>query len=335
AGIRVDEFGLGYPPRIWGKKIGETVYSLNWLPFGGFVKIHGEDLEEAARSGPGSERSFAAKPKWIQVAVLIAGILCNFVFAWLVISAGYMGGTPASVDAGYAVSNPKLTILDVVAGSPAAKAGLQAGDEIERVYTQADELRSSAPDDVSAYVASHQDSAISIEYERGGADATVTMTPAEGIVEGQKAIGISMDSIGTLRLPLFAALWEGLKTAWNMAVAIVAGLWMLISDAFRGHSDLSQVAGPVGIASMVGQARSLGFSYVLSFMSFISINLAIINLIPFPALDGGRILFVIIEAIKRKPISARVAGTLNMVGFTLLIGLMLVVTFNDILRLAR
>ncbi len=342
AGIRVDEFGLGYPPRIWGKKIGETLYSINALPFGGFVKIFGEDLEDEAKTGPDAAQSFALKPKWIQVAVLSAGIIFNLIFAWFIISGGYFAGVPASAETTLGhVANSHLEIVDVLSKSPAALAGLKSGDVITSLAAEpagaqnksVDTLADLSPEKVSAFVSSHQDATFRIAYDRKGVEKNITLKPAPDLAPGQKILGVSMDMIGTLKLPLYLALWEGLKTTWGMIFAIITGLATLFGNLFQGHGDFSQVAGPVGIAHLVGDARQLGWSYVLSFTAFISINLAVVNLIPFPALDGGRILFVIIEAIRRKPISAKVAGTTNFIGFAILIALMLVVTFHDVLKL--
>lgn len=334
AGIRVDEFGLGYPPRLWGRKYGGTLYSINMLPFGGFVKIFGEDLEDEAKTGPDRAMSFAAQSKWVQAAVLSAGIIFNIVFAWLIISGGYMTGIPASTqtDIG-SVSNPRLEIVDVIPDSPAALAGIKAGDIITLLSTESGDAAVLSAEDVSRFIAQHQDAPLVMNYERNGIAGEARLAAVSGLVENQKAVGISMDMVGTLRLPFFQALWEGLRSTWAMIVAIVAGLAALAGNALTGHGDFSQVAGPVGIAHLVGDARALGWSYVLSFTAFISINLAVVNLVPFPALDGGRILFVLIEAVRRKPISARVAGTVNFVGFAILLGLMVVVTFHDVFKL--
>ena len=342
SGIRVDEFGLGYPPRIWGKKIRETTYSINALPFGGFVKIFGEDLEEEAKTGPEAQKSFALQSKWIQVAVLAAGIFFNLIFAWLIISSGYIVGVPASIESTLGkVTNPHLEIVEVLPKSPAANAGIKLGDLITSLSINAaasngsnlNTLTDPSPEKVSTFVAAHQNDDIKITFVRNGITKESVLKPAPGLVEGQKVIGISMDMVGTLKLSFFKALWVGSQSTWGMIGAIIFGLATLFGNLFQGHGDFSQVAGPVGIAHLVGDARSLGWSYVLSFTAFISINLAVVNLIPFPALDGGRILFVIIEALRRKPISGKVAGTVNFIGFAILIALMLVVTFHDVLKL--
>ena len=149
----------------------------------------------------------------------------------------------------------------------------------------------------------------------------------------KKIIGIGMDMVGTLSLPVHKAIYEGGRATLRLSYLTVGGITNLIKDAVMGKADLSQVAGPVGIIGLVGDASRLGFAYLITFTALISINLAIINLIPFPALDGGRILFVAIEGVSKRKINPKIAHTLNTVGFTLLIIVMLIVTYRDILRL--
>lgn len=348
AGIRVDEFGIGYPPRAaklftWG----ETVFTLNWIPFGGFVKIFGENPDDESISGPESSRSFVHKSKIKQAAVIVAGVFFNVVFAWLLISAGFMVGLPTSVensDNPSLVQNTHLVITSVAKDSPASEAGLKTGDTILALSagaagtgaagaTKKESPESLNPEVVASFIGSHGNSPINISYTRGSEAGDLEIVPRDGIAPGKKAIGISMDTIGTLKLPIHKALWEGAKTTVILTEATAIGLGTFLYDAVRGHSDLSQVTGPVGIVGLVGDASKLGFIYILSFTAFISINLAVINLIPFPALDGGRLLMIIIEAIKKSPINPKVANTINAVGFVLLILLMVVVTIHDIVKL--
>jgi regulator of sigma E protease len=378
AGIRVDEFGIGYPPRLFGVKIGETLYSINLLPLGGFVKIYGEDPDEveppesetgsfsyqevevsvsqpvenagtedviterfeevsvksAGTGNPDALRSLPYKPKLVQIAVLLAGIAFNIAFAWILISIGFMTGLPSSSDAaGRTVENVHLTVIDVLANSPAQKAGLAVGDRIISMTAENDVLKDLTSAGVASFIQAHTEGPIAITFEDQGKTKTVNATPVEGIVPGVKAVGISTDLIGILRLPPHVALWEGAKATWNLTKAIALGIGKLVSDAIHGHSDVSQLTGPVGIAGLVGDASRLGFVYLISFTAFISLNLALVNLIPFPALDGGRVLFVIIEAIQGKPINPKFATRVNTIGFVLLLALMAVVTFNDILKL--
>lgn len=343
SGIRVDEFGLGFPPRIVGVKYGETLYSLNWIPFGGFVKIFGEDPNEDSIAGPSASRSLVNKPKWIQVLVLIAGISFNVIFAWLLISAGFMSGLPSSVGAypNAHFTDAKVVITNVLAGSPAEKAHLKSGDAIVSMTTGvgADakvlNVGSGSTDVVAVqkFIADSADKPIKIEIAEGAVKSEIIATPIVGIIGGKAALGIGLDAVGTLRLPIHQALYQGAILTWDLTKSITVGLVTFLKNLVIAKADLAQVTGPIGIVGLVGDAANLGFIYLLSFTAFISINLAVINILPFPALDGGRILFVIIEAIKRSPIKPKVANAFNTVGFALLILLMLVITFHDILKI--
>jgi regulator of sigma E protease len=364
AGVKVEEFGFGYPPRAL--KLGEkwgTLFTLNWIPFGGFVKIFGENYEDSSSSEaekstdisllgnsscspqsgsqgifqhPDSKNlSFTQVSKKWQAAILVAGVTFNILFAWLLFSLGFMIGLPTSVenDFGGVVKNPVLTITGLAADSPAQKLGLKTGDKIKNISLENGEiLQTLNPENTSDFI-NKSSGEVRVEIDRGGKILDFKLTPKTGIVENKKVIGINMDMVGTLSLPIHKAIYEGGRATLRLSYLTVEGLLGLIKDAVRGRADISQVAGPVGIISLVGDASRLGFSYLLTFTALISINLAIINLIPFPALDGGRVLFVAIEGITKRKINPKIAGTLNTIGFALLIVVMLIVTYRDILRL--
>lgn len=337
SGIKVSEFGLGFPPKIVGKQIGETEYTLNWIPFGGFVRIFGEDPHVETISETERSRSMYYQPKWIQAMVLVAGVAMNLLFAWLLISAGYVAGLPTPVNHSGPgqVENAHVVIVNTLAGSPAQKAGLQTGDTIRSVSFNGTTVQDSAltPEIISDMVG-QSNGPIDITYERGNArPVTVQITPSSTLSPGKEMIGIGMDEIGTLRLPVHLALLEGARTTISLTRDTAVGLYEFLRDIFTFHANFSQVSGPVGIAHTVSQAENLGFIYILSLVALISINLAVINLIPFPALDGGRLLFVIIEAIIRRPLKPAVVRWVNAIGFALLLTLMLVITGHDILKL--
>lgn len=334
AGIRVDEFSIGFPPHIAKWRGGETHYSIGVIPFGGYVKIFGENPDEESLSGPDRERSFVNKSKLTQVGVLGAGVVFNIILAWLLISIGLMVGLPTSATlSSHELRDVELTLVSVLPNSPAAEAGLTSGDVLEELVVREDTLTELTVANTQSFIASHGGEPITVRYTRGEDSGEVFVTPETGVVGGVPAIGVSLDTVGILQLAPHRALWEGISFTATLTKTIAVGLAGFIVDAFTGSADLSQVAGPVGIVRLVGDASALGFIYLLSFTAIISIHLAIINLIPFPALDGGRILFVIIEALKRSPIRPKVANTLNTIGFALLIILMIVVTWNDIVRL--
>ena len=333
--IRVDEFGIGFPPKIFAKKFGETIYSLNLIPIGGFVKIFGENPNDLSLEGQDQERSFTRKPRYIQAAVLVGGVLFNLLFAWLLVSISLSAGLPVATsnyEGRGIIRDARVMIGSVEPGSPAAKAGLRAGDVIVSLKSYSDALVEPSPETVHDFVSSHEE-ILTIEYERGGEKKSVTATPVIILSSEPPRLGISMEEVGVLTLNFPEALIEGAKTTWHLTKAVTIGLGGFFLGAFRGETSIDDLIGPVGIASLVGEAGSLGLVYLLSFTAFISINLAVLNLLPFPALDGGRLLFVAIEGILRRRIKPKILNAANATGFVLLLILMIVVTYHDIVKI--
>lgn len=337
SGIRVDEFGLGFPPKILSKRFGSTLYTLNLIPFGGFVKIFGEDPHSEVISDADRSTSFYYKPKWIQALVLVAGVTMNVLFAWLVISLGFMIGMPSSPDySGFGkVTNLHVVVTNILPDSPAQKAGLIPGDEFLELASngQTLEIPNLTAKNVQDFI-NDSGNTLTIRYSRNGdSSKQATLEPSSNIIEGKKAIGIAMDELGILKLSPPLALLEGARTTMLLVKETITGLAGFFWKVVTFRSDFSEVSGPVGIASVVGQARSLGFVYLLTLIALISINLAVINLLPFPALDGGRLFFLLIEAIIRRPLPESLVRRANFFGFVILIILMLVITAHDILKL--
>jgi regulator of sigma E protease len=337
-GIRVDEFGFGFPPKLFGKKFGETEYTLNLLPLGGFVRIYGESPDEENMNGPDAARSFVNKAKWKQALVLFAGIFSNFLLAWFLLSICFISGLPTSVDsaiAGSQLSNVHVVVISVVPKSPAEKAGLKTGDKIINITSGKNSTNYISTETVQSFVVDSVGKEIDIGYTRGQNTqiSIAKVVPVENVTDNKFEIGIAMDTIGTAKLPFFSAIWQGLRLDWSIAKETLSGLYTLIIQGLRGKGSLDSVTGPVGMVGIVGDAYSFGFVYLLSFVALISINLAVINLFPFPALDGGRLFFLLIEKIKGSPINPKVANTVNTVGFCLLILLMIVITYHDVIKL--
>ncbi|MFA5841534.1 MAG: RIP metalloprotease RseP [Candidatus Paceibacterota bacterium] len=336
AKIRVDEFAFGFPPRLWSVKMGETEYAINALPFGGYVKIFGENPDEESLRGPEHARSLVTQPKWIQAAVISAGVVFNILLAWLLLSLGFMIGFPTALggsDFEKYAKDTALTITSVIQKAPADIAGLKPGDKIISVSSGKEILAEINPETVKSFIENHGEKPIGISYARNESRLETLITPSTGVIENKAAIGISMDMIGIVRLPVHKALWEGANNTYFLLDETARGLYGMIRNAVMGQGSLAGVTGPVGIVKMVGDASSLGFIYLIGFTALISINLAIVNLIPIPALDGGRLLFIIIEAVKGSPIKPKVANVVNAAGFALLMILMVVVTYNDVVRL--
>ena len=338
SGMRVDEFGLGFPPRamILAKK-GETLYTLNWLPFGGFVKIYGEDASLDKLEMP---NSFSSKTRLAQALVLVAGVAMNMLFAYALITGALIAGTPRALsDSEVATAkNVELAVANVLPGSPAAQAGLLQGDIILSAEDGHNILPQTTPSAFTKFVSeggSNKTITLFVRHS-DGKEALLFARPVEGLIASdpsRPAIGVEVATIGVVPLSLGSAIIEGISLTWGATVLTAQGLWHFFYGIFTLSADLSQVAGPVGIAGIVGSSSSQGIGYLLSIMAIISINLALIYLIPIPALDGGRLLFVIIESVIRRPIKQSIAHAVNAVGFIFLILLMLVVTANDIFRI--
>ena len=336
SGIRVDEFAFGFPPRIATIKKGETNYSINALPLGGYVKIFGENPDEESLNGPDSKRSFVNKPWYIQAAVLLAGVAMNFIVAWLLLSFGFVTGLPSSVEgapAGANVQNAELAVTSVAKNSPAEIAGLKIGDRI--LHLSAGKSATDIPSTASLqyFISLHPTEKIDFTVKRANDVTNISIIPNANLLEGKPGIGVSIDMVGTVKLPIHKALWEGLKLAWSLTKSTAGGFFTLIHDTVLGKANLSALSGPVGIVGIVGDAAKFGFVYLLSFTAIISINLAVINLIPFPALDGGRLLFLLIEKIKGSRIKPEIANLVNIIGFGLLMLLMAIITYHDIAKL--
>ena len=343
-GIRVDEFGIFFPPRLFAFKRGETEYSFNAIPVGGFVKIFGENYDEGHPPAGGEPRSFINKPRYVQAAVIVAGIIFNLLFAWLVLSAGYMAGIPTSPGTNTVgtVANVQVLVTGVLPNSPAEKSGLVASDQIEEIQTATAVLdvhslvqteNSGAADAVTNFILAHQDESVIITVLRNGQQKTFLAKAMDGIVAGHKAIGVEFSNVGTLKLGAPQALLQGAVLGYDITTSTAQGLATFFKQIFTGTANFNDVTGPIGITVFGAATLNQGWVAAALLTALISINLAIINLIPIPGLDGGRLLIIIIEAIIRRPVSPSLVMKATMVGFALLILLMLVVSYHDIVRL--
>lgn len=333
--MKVLEFGVGFPPKIFGKKFSPdgTEYTLNWIPFGGFVKIFGEDEKEA-----NDPQAFPNRPKFHQALVLFAGPFANIVLAFILSSAAFMAGTFALLDTPEKISiakDPHVLVAQVLPDSPAFEAGIEPGDRVVSIGSISGIMYPSVAEDVGNFI-SEQDGELFFSLLRGGEEVGVSVEATAGLVEGdpeRKAVGIATAFVGTISYPPHIALWQGIVDTAQDFVFILVSVIGLIGSAVTLSADVSQIAGPVGIATLTGDAAALGFGALLSFSALLSVNLAIINLLPFPALDGGRLLFLGIETVTRRRIPLNVAAAVNTAGFALLILLMIAVTIGDVSRL--
>lgn len=330
--VKVEEFGFGYPPRLYSKKFGETTYSVNLLPLGGFVHISGED--EEAEHGAAVERgethavdrnrSFKNQELWKRVVILSAGVFMNIMAGWLVFSAVFMAGSPSH-----------LIVSEVVPNSPAAEAGLQANDIIVSARVgKATFTEPIANDEFVAAVKKVAGTEISLDIMRGEKTQTFKVLSRARPPVGQGAMGIALDEIGIEKAPFFAAIGKGFIASMGVFWQTAKGFYSVIKGLFSSPSGALQgVAGPVGIFSIAAQTGKLGFVYLFQLVALISLNLAALNFFPFPALDGGRILFLIIEKIKGSPVPRTFEQITNTVGFAALMILMIIVTIHDITKI--
>lgn len=337
SGVQVDEFGIGYPPRAFSLgKWGETEYTLNWLPFGGFVRLFGEEgLREA--SGKPPKKSLVGANRAVQAAILVAGVTMNALAAWVLFTSAFYFGTPRPVESTGASTAIELIVTEVVQGSPAEAAGIKAGDRILRIESVRDKTTAElTPNGVPRFVADRGGQTLDIRYVRGGQPRDAQVQPANGVIEGEAgraALGIRLSLIDNQPLTITEAAKAGFSYTIDAFKRVSAGLWVIISGAFQGNAPLKEVVGPVGLVSVAGDAARHGVGNILALAAFISVNLAIINLLPLPALDGGRLVVIGVEALRRRPIPHAIISLVNGAGFALIILLMLVVTYNDIARL--
>jgi regulator of sigma E protease len=338
-GVKIDEFGIGYPPRA--KKLFTwkgTLFSLNWLPFGGFVKIAGEEEGmDGTGSAPSAKESFAQQKMWKRVAIIVAGIVANMIIAILLYTASFSAGflaSPGSFPGSVQLGATQAMIIDIVPGSPASKAGFLGGDMIRELSTPTEKLIPTSVESAIDFIHRHGTEAIAISLVRSGNTKDITVTPALSKPGALPMIGINLAEVAEVRLPFLRAVTEGTSYTFREFGTTITTLGSLVSGLFRGdHTLVGQVSGPVGIAKFAGQAYSLGLGSFLSFMALISVNLAVINILPFPALDGGRIIMELFAQKGRSKIPKKAVAVVNQVGFFILIAIMLFVTYHDIQRL--
>src|SRR3989344_3434227 len=333
SGVRVEEFGVGYPPRAFSfGKIGGTEYTLNWLPFGGFVRLFGDQGED--RHGRGSLVDAA---RWKQALILVAGVAMNAIAGWALFTGALHAGIPRVIESAEPDQSVRLLVADVVAGSPAAAAGIAAGDEILAMTdARSVALATLTPEAVSDFVRARGGTAIIVSFLHAGATTTASIIPAHAVIPdaaGRPAFGIALALVSDESLPWVEAAREALTSTGHAFRTVLGSLWTMVSDAFRGALNLSEVVGPLGLVQVVGTASHNGMGNVLALAGFISINLAIINLIPIPALDGGRLVLLGIEAVRRRNAPRLAVQILNALGIALIALLMVTVTYQDIVRL--
>ncbi len=332
-GIKVEEFGVGFPPRAFSKKIGETVYSVNWLPIGGFVKLYGED--EAGGGKMGKEvtgldakedvhRAFYARPLWQRMSVVTAGVVMNFILAIVIISVLF-------ATQGVPLPTKNVIVSEVAHSSPAEVAGIKKGDAILKINNTV----MTTTDGFISETKKQRGHEVTLLVEREGQKFTVKLTPRINAPKNQGAMGVAITNIvvkkySWVEAPVYGTL-EAAKFSWM----ILGGLGSMVTD-FVAHGTKPQgVAGPIGVAQLTGEAVRAGWFAVLWFVALLSLNLGVLNILPIPALDGGRFFFMIIEMVTGKKVSPKYEAYAHGAGLVLLMGLMLIITLLDVSRLIQ
>lgn len=358
AGMRVFEFGWGFPPRAIGwyrdpktkkivwvrggdkKNLAEvsggtettaeypaTLYSINWLPLGGFVKIKGENGEDA------SPDSFGAKSFGWRLGSIVAGVVMNVILAAVLLGFGFMIGLPTDM-AGFndpkaiVVEAPAVMIQQVVADSAAAKAGLLVG---EKIITYNGQTVVDADAVVTAIKSTGVNPIALGVKNKSGEIRTVSVTPV--ITDGSPRVGVMLANAGVVRYPWYLALYKGAVAAWFGLINVFIAFYLLIKNLVLGNGLLFAVSGPVGVAVAVGESARLGFNYILNTTAMISLSLAAINILPIPALDGGRAFFIVVEKVVGRKLPTKYEQIIHAVGFVMLLALIAVITWRDVVAL--
>lgn len=326
SGVWVEEFGFGLPPKVWGKKIGDTLYTINALPLGGFVRLHGEDGGEGLRY---PKRAYANKPKLLRAFIVGSGVIFNFLMAVLLFSTVYFfSGIPRQ--------GGEVKILETFVDSPAQMVGIMPGDVVREVDGQVVGSTSQFKELVEAGVGRRTEILVEREEEGESKQINITVVPRESPPGGEGPLGVVISSLVIYYPPLwqrpFIAFKYGVQETYFWLKTTVVGVTGIIRDAFQGKAP-EQVTGPVGIFALTSEASRLGILTLLNFVGILSVNLGIINIIPFPALDGGRLLFIAVEAFFGKKVLPKLESVIHTVGMIILLTLILAITYQDITRL--
>ena len=323
ANIQVEEFAIGFPPRIASYVKKGTRYCINLIPIGGYVKLLGEMGESK------DHNAFVNRPVGSRLLVVVSGVLMNIVLAILLLTIGFtIGMAPLQLDPQDlgGTQEPKVYIIESMANSAAAKAGIVQGDQI--VGFEGAEIKSI--EEVQEYTKLHSNQKVNVDIKRENKDLIIPVQ----LGQSESPLGVSLAQASIVKLPFGGALSAALKETWLGVKAIFEFVGVLFKDIFSSGKITEGVTGPVGIYNITQQATKLGLSFVIQLTAVISLNLAVINFIPFPGLDGGRGLFILLEAIfKRKVVRDQIEQIIHAIGFALLLLLILAITAKDIIKL--
>lgn len=330
AGILVEEFGFGFPPRLFSFKKGETLYSFNLVPLGGFVKIKGENGDDRD-----DQRSFTAKPIWVRALIIVAGVAMNFALAVILFIGVFKIGAPMAVDDNYQATDSRIVVNDVEIDSPASMIGLEIGDVIVSVAKEGENFgdQITKVNDLTSVLSGLRGQKIVVKYQRVNTTFEKDVVLRSDVIENQGLLGIGISRVTNISYSWWESFKNALLFSIDIAITIVSLIGKIIYDLFVGVKPAVDFGGPVRIYGVTEQATERGLVYIMQLVALLSINLSVINILPFPALDGGRLLFLLIEKIKGSPINQKIEAMANNIGFGLLILLMILITFKDISRI--
>jgi len=330
-GVKVEEFGIGLPPKIFGIKKGETLYSVNLLPIGGFVKLFGEEYDELHSRGQArlsqTNRMFVNKKPWQKTLIVLGGVIGNFLLGWLIFSFLVTQGVP--------VPTNKVIVEKVTKNSPAAVAGLKEKDVISKLILQNNSINLTSSNTLIEETKKSAGKTIKLLVQRNDQQLTIILIPRKNPPKGEGPLGIAITSFIEKKYPWYSAPYYGLVEAFNITNKIASELGKMFFAFITFQKQNVDVAGPVGIANLAGQAFKFGRNAFLEFLALLSLNLAIMNILPFPALDGGRLVFVLYEGLTKKKPNKNIEKYTNLIGFIALLSLAALITINDVVKLIK
>lgn len=324
-GVAVEEFGFGFPPAIFKRKLGATVYSFNSIPLGGFVRIKGEE------QSVNESDSYSMQPAHRRAAIIVAGVAMNMLLTIFLFTVGFTFGLPVDVSnelpSGATVKNMKLQIVNVLPES-AASGRLLPGDEIITI----DGYSFNTVKEVQSYTLRSEPDEVNVLVKRGGANEEIPIDLSALPNSNSKLYGLGIELYATayVSYPFYRAPFEAVRMTGDLFGRIMIALIDLVRGFVRGTEVSFDVAGPVGIAVLTSEVAKMGWPFFIQFVALLSLNLAFINILPLPALDGGRLLFIIIEVLRRRPVSEKLERQIHSWGFVALLFLVVIVTYFDL-----
>ncbi|OGM11016.1 hypothetical protein A2Z22_04090 [Candidatus Woesebacteria bacterium RBG_16_34_12] len=319
-GVWVEEFGLGIPPKIIGKKIGETIYSLNLFPFGGFVRLHGEQTEDNITK---PKRAFINQSKKVKTKIILAGVLMNFLLAIVAFAIVYTkNGIPRQSD--------KVLVTQITENSPAFNAGIKPDDVVKKV----NDVEIATVDHFISEVDKFKGKEVTLSLQRQNQDQLeeVTLIPRESPPEGEGPLGVAIVNPYEFYFPPlwqrpFIGIYYGFREAIVWGLAIIAGLFTLVKNLLTGTIP-EGIGGPVTIFAL--SQKTVSLTERLNLLAFVSVNLAIINILPIPAVDGGRLFFIFMEKLTGKKVKPKIEASIHLAGIVILLSFLVLVTFKEI-----